>query len=490
MLDALRQPLESGELVIARAGVPRFPARFQLVLAANPCPCARPGRQPGAALRARGPPPLPGPAVRPAARPGRPAGRDPAGQPRRPAPRRDVRGDQRRRRRSGSRRPGTGRPPGWRTRRGGSTPRSPAACCAARCAPAPGRWRRWSGRWTAARLSARGVDRVIRVAWTLADLAGVPRPTADQTARRSPVAGRAALTRDGRPDVRQDRLARAVLTDRRARRSSSGRLVRQRAPAAARRAHGEAPPVPAAPAPAPGRLARSAPGWATRPPRPRVPARVGIRLVCPGDAEWPCQLDDLGDARPFALWVAARSTSGSPAALGGDRRHPGRHALRRPRGRRPGRGPGRPGLDGRVRRRVRHRRRGAPRCAGRRGATVAVLACGVDVAYPRGHTSCSRDRADGCWSASSRRPHPDQARFLVRNRLIAALSRGTVVVEAAAQRRPEHGPARPRPEPRVMAVPGPVTSRVGRLPPGHQGLGSRLCHRRAGRAGLPVTRRR
>lgn len=40
VLEALRQPLESGELVIARArGVARFPARFQLVLAANPCPC-------------------------------------------------------------------------------------------------------------------------------------------------------------------------------------------------------------------------------------------------------------------------------------------------------------------------------------------------------------------------------------------------------------------------------------------------------------------
>jgi magnesium chelatase family protein len=39
-LEALRQPLEAGELVIHRAlGTARFPARFQLVLAANPCPC-------------------------------------------------------------------------------------------------------------------------------------------------------------------------------------------------------------------------------------------------------------------------------------------------------------------------------------------------------------------------------------------------------------------------------------------------------------------
>jgi len=39
-LDALRQPLETGQITIHRArSVARFPARFQLVLAANPCPC-------------------------------------------------------------------------------------------------------------------------------------------------------------------------------------------------------------------------------------------------------------------------------------------------------------------------------------------------------------------------------------------------------------------------------------------------------------------
>ena len=43
-LDALRQPLESGEIVIHRAGFrARFPARFQLVLATNPCPCGQYG---------------------------------------------------------------------------------------------------------------------------------------------------------------------------------------------------------------------------------------------------------------------------------------------------------------------------------------------------------------------------------------------------------------------------------------------------------------
>ena len=42
VLESLRQPLESGEVIINRsAGTARFPARFQLVLAANPCPCGR-----------------------------------------------------------------------------------------------------------------------------------------------------------------------------------------------------------------------------------------------------------------------------------------------------------------------------------------------------------------------------------------------------------------------------------------------------------------
>lgn len=42
VLDSLRQPLESGELVIHRAaGTAAYPARFQLVIAANPCPCGK-----------------------------------------------------------------------------------------------------------------------------------------------------------------------------------------------------------------------------------------------------------------------------------------------------------------------------------------------------------------------------------------------------------------------------------------------------------------
>jgi len=44
VLDALRQPLEQGSIVVHRAGISaRFPARFQLVMATNPCPCGNAG---------------------------------------------------------------------------------------------------------------------------------------------------------------------------------------------------------------------------------------------------------------------------------------------------------------------------------------------------------------------------------------------------------------------------------------------------------------
>jgi len=44
VLESLREPIESGEVEIARAaGTARFPAQFLLILAANPCPCGRAG---------------------------------------------------------------------------------------------------------------------------------------------------------------------------------------------------------------------------------------------------------------------------------------------------------------------------------------------------------------------------------------------------------------------------------------------------------------
>lgn len=67
------------------------------------------------------------------------------------------------------------------------------------------------------------------------------------------------------------------------------------------------------------------------------------------------------------------------------------------------------------------------------GATVAVLACGVDRPYPRGHTQLITRIAEQGLVVGELPPgdHPTPSRFVQRNRVIAALTRGTVVVEAA-----------------------------------------------------------
>lgn len=95
------------------------------------------------------------------------------------------------------------------------------------------------------------------------------------------------------------------------------------------------------------------------------------------------------------------------------------------------------------------------------GPTVAVLACGVDRAYPACHEGLlSRIAATGLL-VSEYPPGsvPGRNRFLVRNRLIAALAEGTVVVEAGirsgAQRTAADARALGK---QLMAVPGPVTS--------------------------------
>jgi DNA processing protein len=95
------------------------------------------------------------------------------------------------------------------------------------------------------------------------------------------------------------------------------------------------------------------------------------------------------------------------------------------------------------------------------GATVAVLACGVDRAYPAGNGALLNHIGDTGLLISEWPPGaaPHQHRFLVRNRLIAALTRGTVVVEAAA-RSGATATARRAAKlgKQVMVVPGPVTS--------------------------------
>ncbi|MGY2064874.1 DNA-processing protein DprA [Blastococcus sp. SYSU DS0619] len=95
------------------------------------------------------------------------------------------------------------------------------------------------------------------------------------------------------------------------------------------------------------------------------------------------------------------------------------------------------------------------------GPTIAVLACGVDRPYPAGNGALLNRIADEGLLLSEWPPGaaPHQHRFLVRNRLIAALTRGTVVVEAAARSGAQATANRARDLGRqVLVVPGPVTS--------------------------------
>ena len=193
-----------------------------------------------------------------------------------------------------------------------------------------------------------------------------------------------------------------------------------------------------------------------------VALETGVRFLCPGDVEWPGQLDDLGDARPVGLWVRGRASLRMWAlrsvAVVGARActEYGAHMAATLAGGLAERGwvvvsGGAYGVDGAA-------HRGA---LGTGGATVAVLACGVDRPYPRGHTQLINRIAEQGLVIGELPPgeHPTPSRFIVRNRVIAALTRGTVVVEAAlrsgslvtaraAQRLGRH----------TMGIPGPATS--------------------------------
>jgi DNA processing protein len=198
-------------------------------------------------------------------------------------------------------------------------------------------------------------------------------------------------------------------------------------------------------------------------------AKAGIRYVIPGDPEWPTQLDDLARAPsiqdragvPLGLWVRGPQRlgeiAGSVAVVGA------RSAT---------------SYGGDVAGEIGSTLAEAGVCvisgaafgidqAAHRGAlsgggtTVAVLACGADRVYPTAHKqlidyigetgAVVSELAPGC--------APMRVRFLSRNRIIAALSRATVVVEAAVRSGALNtanwaaGLNRP-----VMGVPGPVTS--------------------------------
>ncbi|MGK5544241.1 DNA-processing protein DprA [Streptomyces sp. URMC 127] len=261
----------------------------------------------------------------------------------------------------------------------------------------------------------------------------------------------------------EDRLARAALTrltepgDERV-----GRWVREMGAVEVVRGLTGAGPAP--PGAGPERLAGCRERAAALDPQGDLDAvaRLGGRFVCPGDHEWPGQLDDLGDARPLGLWVrgaadlrlwALRSVAVVGARASTDY---GSHVASLL-----GAGLARRGwvvvsgaaygVDGAA-------HRGA---LGAGGATVAVLACGVDVPYPRGHAELLERIVERGLVLAELPPggHPTRSRFILRNRVIAALTRGTVVVEAeyrsgslvTARRARRLGR-------RTMGVPGPVTS--------------------------------
>lgn len=193
-----------------------------------------------------------------------------------------------------------------------------------------------------------------------------------------------------------------------------------------------------------------------------VAAVRGGRFVCPGDLEWPGQLDDLGDARPVGLWVrgrpslrmwALRSVAVVGARACSDY---GAHVAATLGAGLAERGwvvvsGAAHGVDGAA-------HRGALAAD---GATIAVLASGVDIPYPRGHAELIERIAEQGLVLAELPPgaHPTRSRFVLRNRVIAALTRGTVVVEAqyrsgslvTARRALKLGRY-------TMGVPGPVTS--------------------------------
>ncbi len=190
--------------------------------------------------------------------------------------------------------------------------------------------------------------------------------------------------------------------------------------------------------------------------------RLGARYVVPGDAEWPTQLDDLRDAAPLGLWVAGAGDlrllalrsiavvgARSATAYGeGIARELGAHLAESGWLTVSG---GAFGIDAAA-------HRGA---LAARGATACVLAGGVDVPYPRSHADLLA-RVRECGVLVSEAPLGGAAmrhRFLTRNRVIAALSRGTVLVEAALRSGGRSTVREARDLHRVvMAFPGPVTS--------------------------------
>ncbi|WP_040510587.1 DNA-processing protein DprA [Gordonia soli] len=199
-------------------------------------------------------------------------------------------------------------------------------------------------------------------------------------------------------------------------------------------------------------------------------ARVGARLITPDDPEWPAwsllaleQSDTaVRGGEPLALWargparlddVCAASTAlvGSRAASAYGEHVTSRLAAGLVLDGWTVISGGAFGIDGSA-----HR---AALAAG--GATVAVLACGIDRDYPAAHSRLLSEIAETGVVVSEYAPGTTAAkhRFLTRNRLVAALSQAVVVVEAGRRSGAANTAAWARKLGRPLgAVPGPVTS--------------------------------
>ncbi|MGA8209166.1 MAG: DNA-processing protein DprA, partial [Nocardioidaceae bacterium] len=197
---------------------------------------------------------------------------------------------------------------------------------------------------------------------------------------------------------------------------------------------------------------------------------AGVRFVCPGDPEWPEQLGDLDRSgglngrggAPLGLWVrgplrldvvCARAVSvvGSRSATTYGTGVAGELAAHLA-------GAGLGVVSGAAFGIDQAAHRGALAV---RGGTVAVLACGADRAYPSAHRELLAYIAETGLVVSELPPGaaPTRLRFLARNRLIAGLSLGTVVVEAAVRSGALNSANWAGLLHRtVMGVPGPVTS--------------------------------
>jgi DNA processing protein len=203
--------------------------------------------------------------------------------------------------------------------------------------------------------------------------------------------------------------------------------------------------------------------------------RLGARIVVPSDAEWPVRVDSLAtlecrkpgrinrDVRPpLCVWVRGdlplgptldRSVAvvGARAASGYGTHMSTEIAFGLAEEKWTVVSGGAYGIDAAA-----HR---AALVAGR--PTVAILAGGVDSPYPQGNTAMFERIADTGLLISEWPPgsEPLRHRFLIRNRVIAAATEGTVLVEAAARSGAMQTMSRVLELNRkAMVVPGPATS--------------------------------